>query len=107
MRGCFCIFVYIWMMSSSPGSRPIEPISWLKVFVDSRLQYESLEGLMDLLAFLVQKLWRNNQNLKREIPLIPQGILEKIRSSGRTFGTRNARQSIKGSKDSYYSLESK
>jgi len=26
-------------------------------FLDSRLQYESLEGLMDFLAFLVQKLW--------------------------------------------------
>jgi len=44
----------------APGNRPIEPISWLKVFFDSRLQYESSEGLLDFLAFLVQKLWQNN-----------------------------------------------
>ena len=37
MGGRFCIFVYIWMTSSSPGNRPIEPILWLKVFLDSRL----------------------------------------------------------------------
>jgi len=73
MRGCLCIFVYIWMTSSSPGSRPIEPISWLKVFLDSRLQYESLEGLMDFLAFLVQKLWHKNQKFIREIPTDPVG----------------------------------
>jgi len=28
-----------------------EPISWLKVLLDSRLQYESLEPLIDFLAF--------------------------------------------------------
>jgi len=28
-----------------------------KFFLDSRLQYESLEGSMDFLAFLVQTLW--------------------------------------------------
>jgi len=54
-----------WMTLSSPGSRPIEPISWFKVLVASRLQYESLEGLMDFLAFLVDKLWQNNQKLFR------------------------------------------
>jgi len=53
------------MMTSSPGSRTIEPILWLKVLLDSRLQYEFLEGLMDFLAFLVQKLW---QKLIRESP---------------------------------------
>jgi len=49
------------MNSSSPGSRTIEPILWLKVFLDSKLQYVSLEGLMDFLAFLVQKLWKNRE----------------------------------------------
>jgi len=38
-----------------------------QVFLDSRLQYESFEGLMDFLAFLVQKLWSNFQVLIREI----------------------------------------
>ena len=31
-------------------------------------KYGSLEGLMDFLAFLVQKLWQNKQKLVREIP---------------------------------------
>jgi len=55
------IFFYIWMMTSSPGSRTIHPILWFKVFLESRLQYEFLEGLLDFLAFLVQTLWQNNQ----------------------------------------------
>jgi len=67
MRGCSCIFVYIWIMTSYPGSRTIHQILWLKVFFDSRLQYESLEDLMDFLAFLVQKLWQKKQKLIREI----------------------------------------
>ena len=68
MRGCLCIFVYIWMMTSSIGSRTIQPILWLKFFLDSRPQYESLEGLVDFLAFLVQELWQNKQKLITEIP---------------------------------------
>jgi len=34
-----------------------------KFFLDSRLQYKSLEGLMDCLAFLVQTLWQNKQKI--------------------------------------------
>jgi len=41
------------MMTSYPGSRTIHQILWLKIFLDSWLQYESLEGLMDFPAFLV------------------------------------------------------
>jgi len=37
-------------------TRSNEPILWLKVFLDSRLEYESLEPLIDFLAFLIQKL---------------------------------------------------
>ena len=55
-------------MTSLPGSRTIHQIWRLEVFLDSRLQYESLEGLMDFLAFLVQKLWPNFRILIREIP---------------------------------------
>jgi len=53
------IFVYVWMMSSYPGSWPNELISWLKISFDSRLQYESLEGLIDFPTFLAQKLRQN------------------------------------------------
>ena len=45
-----------------------------QLFLDSRLQYESLEGLMDFLAFLVQKLWQNKQKLIREAPEITHRI---------------------------------
>jgi len=37
-------------------------------FLDSRLQYESLEVLMDSLAYLVQTLWPNFRIFIREIP---------------------------------------
>ena len=54
---------------SYPGSRTILHILWLRsFFLDSRLQYESLEGLMDFLAFLFQKLWQNKQKINRGIP---------------------------------------
>jgi len=68
MRGCLCIFVYIWIVTLLLGCRTIHQILWFKVFLDSRLQYKSLEGLMDFLAFLVQKLWQNKHKLIREIP---------------------------------------
>jgi len=56
------------MMTSYPGSRTIHPILWLKVVLDSRLQYGSLKGLMDFLAFLVQKLWQSKQKIIWGIP---------------------------------------
>jgi len=48
-------------MTSYPGIGTINQILWLKVFVKSRLLRESFEGLMDFLAFLNQKLWKNKQ----------------------------------------------
>jgi len=77
MRGRLCTFLYIWMMTSYPGSRTIHQILWFKVFLDSRLQYESLEGLMDIL--LVQKFWQNKQKLIRGIPTNSLGNSCKIR----------------------------
>ena len=38
-------------------------------FFDSRLQHESLEGLMDFLAILVQRIRQNKQKLISEIPV--------------------------------------
>jgi len=66
------------MTSSSPGSRPIESILWLKVLLDSKLQYESLEDVMDFLAFLVQTLWPNFWKLIRGIPSDSLGDYYKI-----------------------------
>jgi len=56
------------MMTSYPESRTIYQILLLKVFLDSRLQYESLEGLMNFLEFLVQTLWQSKQKIIRGIP---------------------------------------
>jgi len=56
------------MTSSSPGSRLTEPILWLKVLLDSKLQNESLEPLIDFLAFLVPNLQPNFRKLIRETP---------------------------------------
>jgi len=68
MRGCLCIFclhldndVISWESNNPPDFVA-------QSFLDSRLQYESLEGLMDFLAFLVQKLWQNKQKIIRGIP---------------------------------------
>ena len=65
--GCLCMFVYVWMMSISCGNRPIESISSLEVLLDSRLEYESLEGLIDFVVFLVPKLWPKVWKLIGEI----------------------------------------
>jgi len=56
------------MMTTTTGSRTIHLILWFKVFLDSRLQYESLEGLVDFLAFLVQKSRQNKHKSIKEIP---------------------------------------
>jgi len=40
-----------------------KPILWLKVFLDSRLEYESLEPLIEFLAFMIQKLRQKNSNI--------------------------------------------
>jgi len=79
MRGYLYIFVYIWMMTSYPGSRTIHQILWLKIVLDSRLQYESVEGLIDFLAFLVQNVWQNNQKFIRGIPTNSLGNPYKIK----------------------------
>jgi len=50
-----------------------------QIFLDPGLQYESLEGLMDFLGFLVQNLWQNKQKLIRGIPTNSLGNPYKIR----------------------------
>ena len=65
----YAYIVYIRIMTSLPGCRTIHRILWLEVFLDSRLQYESLAGLMDFLAFLIKTLWQNKQKLVKEIPI--------------------------------------
>jgi len=64
-------------------------------FFDSKLEYESLEGLMNCLAFLVQKLWQNKQKIIRGIPTNSLGNPYMIRGTfSHNFGIRNAKKSI-------------
>ena len=75
-------------------------------FFDSKLQDESSGVLMDFLAFMIQKLWQNSRiNYGNPLKLISM-FLNKLGSSGHTFVTRTPGKFIKGSKDSYLSLES-
>jgi len=53
-------------VTSGESNHPSDLVT--RSFLDSKLQYESSEGLMDFLAFLVQKLWPNFRILIREIP---------------------------------------
>jgi len=59
---------------------------------------------MDLVAFLVPKLWPNVRKKNWEIPETSCGTPLLYLEILHNFGTRNARKSVKGSKDSYYSL---
>jgi len=43
-----------WMTSTSHGSAKIEPISWCETSLDLN-GFWALEGLIDILAFLVEK----------------------------------------------------
>ena len=52
-------------ITSGESNHPSDLVT--RTILDSRLQYESFEDLMDFLAFLVQKLWPNFWILIREI----------------------------------------
>jgi len=60
----------------------------------ARLQYESLEGLMDFLAFLVQKLWQNKQKIIRRIPTNSLGNPYKIRGLSTIYLGDQKRQEV-------------
>ena len=61
-RFCFSLVFLLWRHLTDN-----EPKLWLKLWLDSRLEYESLEPLMDFLAFLVPKLWPEDPNLLRNM----------------------------------------
>ena len=55
-------FATFWPSLPGPGRQPNGPLFWLKFFLESRLSSESLEHLIDFLAYLEPKLWLKNQN---------------------------------------------
>jgi len=64
--------------------------------------------LSELQAFLVPKLCKKKTQKQEGLPTGSWGISRiNFRTFGHNSGTRNPRKFIKGSKDSYYSLESK
>ena len=54
-------------VTSGESNHPSDLVTRI-FFLDSRLQYESLDGLIDFLAFLVQKSWPSFRILIKEIP---------------------------------------
>jgi len=48
--------MHIWIRLSGTGRQRQGSIFWLEIFLETTLFYESLEGLINFLAFLVQKL---------------------------------------------------
>jgi len=54
--------MHIGIKLSGPGRQCQEPIFRLEILLETRLFYESLEGLIGFLASLVEKLWPKRQN---------------------------------------------
>jgi len=90
-----------WPSSPGPGFKALDGNISLKFLLETRLQSDFFDTLDDLLGFRVQKLWSKvNKYLTKWLikKLINLFILDY------NFWTRNARKSIKGSKDSDSSL---
>jgi len=60
--------VYIRIMTSLPGGQTIHRILWLEVFLDSRLQYESLLGFDGLSSISGSKVMEKKQKIISGIP---------------------------------------
>ena len=56
-------FSFYWPSLRGPGRQSNELIVSLKFFLETRLSYESLEPLIDFLAYLDQKLYHKNQRV--------------------------------------------
>jgi len=85
-----------WLTSPGPGPKPLDGSISLKFLLETRLQSGSFETLDDLLGFRVQKLWFEVIKMFDWYWFILD----------HNFWTRNARKSIKGSKNSDLSLVS-
>ena len=59
----FILLAYFRPSLRGPGCQSNEPIVSLKFFVEARLSYESLEPLIDFLAYLDQKLCHKKQKV--------------------------------------------
>jgi len=57
------VFVFLWPTLHDPGRPSNVPTFWPKYFYETRLSHESLEPLIDFLAYLDEKLWHKNQKV--------------------------------------------
>ena len=55
------VFAFLWPNLHGPGCPPNGPTFWPKYFYETRLSHESLEHLIDFLAYLDQKLCHKKQ----------------------------------------------
>jgi len=57
------VFVFLWPTLHGLGRPSNGPTFWPKYFCETRLSHESLEPLIDFLAYLDEKLCYKNQNV--------------------------------------------
>ena len=57
------LFSFYWPSLRGPGRQSNESIVSLKFFLETRLSYESLEPLIDFLAYLDKKLYQKKQKV--------------------------------------------
>ena len=82
-----------------PRGQPLEGSILLKFSLETRLESEFFEPLIDFLAFLVQRLWP-------EINKIFDYLISRLLFLGHNFWTQNPRKSSEVSKESDLSLVS-
>jgi len=95
-------FSFYWPSLRSPARQSNGPIVSLKFCLETRLSYESLEPLIDFLAYLDQKLCHTNQKVvKLSTPTKGnQGLINIPFVYGHNASLEQARELFKPSKDS-------
>jgi len=62
------MFLPFWISLPGPGRQATESFFWLKLFLETRLSSESLESLIDFLAYLETEPWHKTEfvtNIKK------------------------------------------
>ena len=62
-----CVFEFLWPTLHGPGLPSDVLTFWPKYFYETRLSHESLEPLIDFLAYLDKKLCHKNQKVVKNL----------------------------------------